>query len=99
MTTPDFHAHAKQRLISNAYPGWWIQTFEEGTSDEKWLRVVSVKNFVPKDPGVLSNLLRPYTELLCVFDEETREAVEVRDYSNEYVLCCTKAEAKKAGVV
>jgi hypothetical protein len=63
--TPDFHAHAKQRLISNAYPGWWVRTFKEsGTSDE-----------------------------------ETREGVEITDFSNEYVLCCTKAEAKKAGAM
>lgn len=95
MTAPDFHAHAKQRLISNAYPGWWVRTFKEsGTSDEEWLRVVSVKNYTPKRPSE-----KPMTVLLCVVDEETREAAEVADYSNEYVLCCTKAEAKKAGVV
>lgn len=93
--TPDFHAHAKQRLISNAYPGWWVRTFKEsGTSDEEWLKVVSVQNCTSKEPGK-----RPFTKLLCVVDEETREGAEVVDFSNEYVLCCTKAEAKKAGVV
>ncbi len=94
---PDFHAHAKQRLISNAYPGWWVQTFKEGTSDEEWVRVVSVQNYVPKDPSVLPNLLRPYTVLLCAIDGKLEVDAMVRDWSNEYVLCCTKAEAKKAG--
>ncbi len=94
MNKPDFHAHAKQRLISNAYPGWWVQTFQEGTSDEEWLKVVSVQNLTSSEPG-----RKPITKLLCVVNEETREAAEVIDFSNEYVLCCTKAEAKKAGVV
>jgi hypothetical protein len=92
--TPDFHAHAKQRLISNAYPGWWVRTFKEGTSDEEWLKVAAVYNYDSKEATD-----RPVTRLLCVVDEETREGAEVVDYSNEYVLCCTKAEAKKAGVV
>lgn len=92
--TIDFAAHAKNRLISNAYPGWWVRTFKEsGTSDEEWLKVVAVKNYKSTDPGK-----RPMTVLLCVVDEEAREGAEVVDFSNEYVLCCTKAEAKKAGV-
>jgi hypothetical protein len=76
MTTPDFHAHAKQRLISNAYPGWWVRTFKEGTSDEEWLKVVSVQNFTSKERGA-----RPVTQLLCVVDEETREGAEIVDFS------------------
>jgi hypothetical protein len=92
--TPDFHAHAKQRLISNAYPGWWVRTFKgSGTGDEEWLKVVSVQNYKSTEPDK-----RPFTKLLCVVNEETREGAEVVDYSNEYVLCCTKIEAKKAGV-
>lgn len=93
--TINFAAHAKERLISTVYPGWWVRTFKEsGTSDEEWLKVVSVQNYTSKDPGK-----RPLTKLLCVVNEETREGAEVLDFSNEYVLCCTKAEAKKAGVV
>lgn len=91
--TPDFHAHAKQRLISNAYPGWWVRTYRWGSSEEDWLKVTAVRNFEPKTPGD-----RRVTQLVCVVDEETREGAEVTDFSNELILCCTKAEAKKAGV-
>lgn len=88
---PDFNAHAKKRLAKDVYPGWWLRTFA-GTAEE-WLKVTAVRNYKSSEPG------KDPVTMIVVVDEVRGEAYEVLEWSNEYVLCCTKAEAKKAGVV
>lgn len=78
----------KERELRYVQPGWWLYAFDD--TEGAWLKVFYVAwgTHVPTKQGATRVLAR----------DASGESTEIFEPSSNLVRCCTKAEAKKAGL-
>ncbi|WHT20959.1 hypothetical protein N8J89_07810 [Crossiella sp. CA-258035] len=89
--------HAKLRPLTRVQPDWWIRSYEPGVSSEVvrevWNPVLNRMHVEQLDTG------RKFVRLVMRNQESPLDGLEVTDKPGREVLCCTAAEAKRAGLV
>lgn len=80
--------HGNERELRTVRPGWWIQAYDG--DEAAWLKVYYTAwgTHVPSQQKMTRVLAR----------DSSGETSEIFELSSNLVRCCTKAEAKKAGL-
>ncbi|MCO1574993.1 hypothetical protein M8C13_04370 [Crossiella sp. SN42] len=91
--------HAKHRPMRKVKADWWVRTYRavgdhfDDPVQERWSPVLA--------PTSGENLLtgKRFVRLVMQDQESPLDGLEVTDKPGREVLCCTAAEAKRAGLV
>lgn len=80
----------KERALCRVQPGWWIHVYDGVDGEWMWLHVYYAAwgTHVPSQQAMTRVLAR----------DSSGESSEIFESSSNLVRCCTKAEAKKAGL-
>lgn len=78
----------KERELRAVRPGWWVYAYDNGQGE--WLKVFYTAW------GTHASTQQKATRVLA--RDANGETSEIFELSSNLVRCCTKAEAKKAGL-
>jgi hypothetical protein len=77
--------HAKPRLARNLKPGYWVRSFNDDGS-ERWSEVIAL---------MFTEVIATRKKLVHVYCTDC----EIVAYRDDSALSCTRAEARRAGLV